>query len=146
MPALFVEMANAGREAQVLPFQQKMNVCCINGITPAQLNAGFNLIAPGHGRTLRVLSFRVVVQAATIAAVTDIRLSSTEATPTDIATFAQAGLTSGARLGSGSTSGVVFGAGFPFKLANGQGVQLRKTGSTATGAFTVDVLLEYDIG
>lgn len=142
---LYVEMANAGRESQVLSFQQKTNVCIINGITPAQLNAGFNLIAPGHGRQIRVNKFRIVVNGATIAAVTDIRIGTTDATPLLIATLAQAGLTAAARFSDMSASGVVVGAQLSVKCGSGIGIQLYKTGSTATGAFTIDVLLEYDI-
>ena len=140
-----IMMANAGREIEPLSFQQKGHVAVLNGITLAQLNAGFNLISPGHGRQIRVNSYRIVVQAATIAAVTDIRLGSTDATPVVITTIAQAGLTSGARFSDMSTTNVTHGAGLSTKLGSGQGVQLYKTGSAATGAFTVDVVIYFDI-
>jgi len=91
------------------------------------------------------VNWRIVVNSATIAAVTDIRLGSTDATPTVIVTIAQAGLTSGARFSAMSTTNTTHGAGLSAKLGSGVGVQIYKTGSAATGAFTIDVLLEYDV-
>lgn len=140
-----VLMANAGREQQVLSFQQKAFVAVVNGITLAQLNAGFNILQPVHGRQLRVLNYRIVVNSATIAAVTDIRLGSTDATPVVIVTIAQAGLTSGARFSAMSTTNTTHGVGLAAKLGSGVGIKLYKTGSDATGAFTIDLYVEYDV-
>lgn len=123
------------------------------GITLTQLNAGYNIIDSGHNCRVRIIDFFIRVNTDAIAAVTDVRLGSTEATPTVIATILQAVLTTGSRhtpLNGVGTDGVTpslvsLGAGFAAKLAKGHGVKLYKTGSSATGSFTVDVILRYDV-
>lgn len=132
---------NAG-EKQNLPFHFVMAALPVYAITPAQVNAtaGFSVI-PGslYSQSMLIHSFRLRVNTAGVGAVTDLRLQTTDATPVVVATFAQAQLTSGAVLSPMST-GVTLGAGFCVKLTPGIGLVLIKTGSAATGSFTLDLI------
>jgi len=110
------------------------------GITPAQLNTGHYLVLPQHMLRLVINGIFIRVNSAQIGAVTDVRISTDEATPVDLATVLQANATSGVKLNEASTN-MSLGAGFAVALNQGVGIKLRKTGSDATGAFTVDVIL-----
>jgi hypothetical protein len=124
------------------------------GITEAQLNAGFNIINPGHNLQIRPLGFFIRINTDAVGEVTDIRLGSTASTPVVIATILQAVLVAGSRhthingvAANGTTPSLVaLGAGFGVALAKGVGVKLYKTGSdAATGAPTIDVIFWYDL-
>lgn len=114
----------------------------VTGITLAQANAGYTVIpANVYTEQLIVHSFRLRVNSASVGTA-NVLLQTTESTPVVIATFANAQLTSGAILRPGDT-GVTLGAGFCAKLNPGVGIQI-KTSTTATGAFTLDLIpLEF---
>jgi hypothetical protein len=150
MSIVLVKMANQGKESMVLDFQQQVYCCVLNGITPAQLNGiapltVFPLINAGHTRQLRLINYRIVVNGADVGGSTDIRISTTDATPVDLVTVVVAGLTNGSRISGTTSTNVTYGAKFANKLNQGAGINLRKTGATATGAFTIDILLEFDV-
>ncbi len=137
--------ANANKGRQPKNFHELVHVTVAKGITPGQLNSGYTLINNfGGGVEIRPVGFLIIVNSAAVGAVTDIRLSSLESTPTDIVTIAVANLTLGAKLDQANANAVL-GAGFGAVLPIGYGVQLRKTGASATGAFTIDVYFFYDL-
>lgn len=112
----------------------------VMGITPAQLNAGYYLVFPQHHLRLIVTGMFLRVNSAAIGAVTDIRIQTDEATPVVLATVLQANAGSGVKLNEAATN-MALGAGFAVALNQGVGLKLAKTGSDATGAFTVDIIL-----
>lgn len=123
-----------------LPFYGNAMSFSVMGITPAQLNAGYYIVLPSHMLKLTVLDIFFRVNSAQIGAVTDVRLSTDEATPVDIFTVLQANATSGVKL-SPESANMSLGAGFAVALQQGAGILLKKTGSDATGAFTLDLIL-----
>lgn len=141
----YILQANTNKDSQPKNYHELIHVTVAKGITPAQLNAGYNVINnPGPGAQIRPVGFLLIVNSASVGALTDIRISSLEATPTDIVTWAQANLTSGAKLAPADANSSL-GAGFGAAIAAGYGIQLRKTGSSATGAFTLDLIFQYDL-
>lgn len=140
-----VLQANVNKDAMPRNYHELTHVTIAKGITPAQLNAAYTLISNfGLGPKIRPVDFLIVVNSDAIAALTDIRLSTLDSTPVDIATIAQSDLTSGSKHAPVSST-VTLGAGFGANGVAGSGIQLRKTGSTATGSFTVDVIFRYDL-
>lgn len=112
----------------------------------AEINSGKVLIAGRPGNRYRVHSVRLQQTGAAIAALTDVRIGSTETTPTVIAQFAQAQLTDGAVLTDGKETGVTVGAGFGAILVDGTGIQIYKTGATGTGTGAISkVIIGYTI-
>lgn len=90
------------------------------------------------------IGFLLVVNSAGVGAVTDLRLSTGDATPVDIATIAQANLTSGSKhVPEGAAT--TLGAGFLAAGTPGKGLVLRRTGSAATGAFTLDITVLFTL-
>lgn len=149
---LQILQAEVNRQAQVWPFDGMVLETVAKGITPAQLNAGYDLIGNFQSNAkLKVVGFLIIVNSATIGAVTDIRLRYKNSTNTVIATILQAVLTSGSKhtplggLNGTTPSAVALGAGFGAVTTPGRGVELVKTGSDATGAFTIDVMVLYSI-
>lgn len=112
----------------------------VMGITLTQLNAGHYLVFPQHHLRLIVTGIFLRVNSAAIGAVTDVRIQTDEATPVVLATLAQADATLGVKLNEVATT-LTLGAGFAVALNQGVGLKLVKTGSDATGAFTVDIIL-----
>lgn len=117
-------------------------------VTLAQLNAGqviTNLEAVS-GRQFGIVDYFIKFNGA-FATATDIRLSTTEGSPTDIVTIpiAQAGDNVSHGRGINSANHTENDAAtLPVaSLAAGAGVQLRKTGSSATGGTDVEVMVEY---
>lgn len=131
---------NSG-ERSVKPFTFSTLTGIVTGITLAQANAGIMLVAPGYP-SIQAMVFELWlrVNSASVGNANNILIQTTDPTPVVIATFANAQLTSGAKLTSTST-GVTLGAGFLAKLNPGIGIQLKTSGGDATGAFTLDVRL-----
>ena len=111
-------------------------------VTLAQVNAGHIIIPVSNTvRKMRVVNF-VAIPNGAFAALTLIRLITTDSTPVVIATFAQAQLTDDAVLVPGAT-GVVLEAGFQVDGAAGQGVKVDKTGSAGTTATDIKFEITY---
>lgn len=122
------------------PFYSDEIVVPVLGITPAQVNANYYLVLPSHMLRLTVTGIFIRVNSAAIGALTTLDITTDEATPVNLASVAQANLTSGVKLNEASTN-TVLGAGFATTLNQGVGIRIGKTGAAATGAFTVDVIL-----
>lgn len=112
----------------------------------ADINAGLTIWKPDSDQpiTIRVTDF-VFRPNGAFAGLTDIRLSTTEGTPTDIVTMAQVNLTDGNYLREGDTGVTTNVAAFLLDLAANTGLQLRKTGATATGATSLIFVVEFQI-
>lgn len=114
-------------------------------VTLAQLNAGHTILAGVTGRRFRVVDF-IIRFNGTFLTSTDIRLSSTEGTPSDIVTIAiaQAGTGVVHRPGVGTNTLTIANFGTS-SLVAGTGIQLRQTGLAATGGTDVSVVVFYRI-
>jgi len=112
-------------------------------VTLAELNAGKVLVPAVPGRVYRPTDFFLGFNG-TFAAATDIRLSDTAGSPVDIVTIgiAQAG-TGVVHTRSKGTN--TLGPGLLFDLTASKGIQIRKTGSTATGGTSILVQVQYRI-
>lgn len=109
-------------------------------VTLAELNAGKVLIPDDASLTLTVRDYTIVPNG-TFAALTDARLSDTSATPNEVVTILAANLGTGTihRHGVGTnTPGKVNQA-----LGVGKGLQIRKTGSDATGGTDISVTVLF---
>lgn len=137
-------------------------------VTLAQLNAGKQLVFGQSAVRWRVLDVKASV-IGTFTTLTDVRLSTDEATPVDIITIPAASLVGGVSLSSSLTpaivkptggatidaesrtaigsivdaGGFVLGAGFNAKLGAGAGIQARKTGSAGAGGTSIEFLITY---
>ena len=113
-------------------------------VTLAQLNAGHNIV-PGHGAVRpRVVGVRLRFNG-TFTTGTDMRISTDEATPTDLMTVAVAGMLTGEihTDTDDQDSDITISADMYTKLAAGVGIQIRKTGSSMAGGTSIDVLIRY---
>jgi hypothetical protein len=90
------------------------------------------------------VGFMFVVNSAAITGLTTLRLSTSDATPVDIATLAVADLTSGSKHVA-ATANVTLGAGFLAPGNPGKGLVVRRVGSAAAGAFTLDVVVFFTL-
>lgn len=114
-------------------------------VTLAQLNAGHTILAGVAGRRYRVVDF-IIRFNGTFLTSTDIRLSSTEGTPSDIVTILIANATTGAVHRAGVGTNTLTAANFgTSSLVAGTGIQLRQTGPAATGGTDVMVVVFYRI-
>lgn len=113
-------------------------------VTLAQLNAGHVILPAVPGRQYQLTDFFIKFNG-TFTTATDIRLSTTEGSPTDIATIliANAGDNVVHRPGVGTHT--LNDAAFAVALAAGAGIQIRKTGSSAAGGTDITVVLTYRI-
>lgn len=91
----------------------------------------------------RVIGFLLLFNG-TAATATDIRLSSTESSPTDIATVLIANAADGDKRNEADATAVL-GAGFNVELPVNEGVQIRETGTTLTGTTSVTGVIYYQI-
>lgn len=111
-------------------------------VTLAQLNAGYTIVPEVGGRTYVPVGFYVKFNGTFLTA-TDIRLSDTNSSPVDIVTIAIAqagtGVTHMEGLGT-NTLGTLYAG-----LTAGKGIQIRKTGSAATGGTNILVGIRYRI-
>lgn len=111
--------------------------------TLADINAGLSLLPPVSGVQYAVTGIHILVNGA-FTTLTDIRISTDEASPTDILTIVQAQLGDGVKH-SHLTGTNTLGAAFWAALALGYGVQVRKTGSTGAGGTSLTIRLEYKV-
>lgn len=111
--------------------------------TRAQINAGLAIVAAIPGATITPIAYTMTCIGA-FGALTDIRISTSDASPVDIFTVAQADLTDGSKHGTVSST-TTLGAGFAVAGTKGKGINIRKTGSTATTATSATVTLHYKI-
>lgn len=112
-------------------------------VTLAQLNAGHVLVPAFGAVQFRVVNF-VMLLNGTFLTSTDIRISDTAATPVDVATLAIAQAVDNAQLTPDST-GITLNAGWAAKLTAGKGIQLRQTGTAATGGTDILITVEYEV-
>ena len=113
-------------------------------VTLAQLNADHTIV-PGYGAVrLRVIGVRLRFNG-TFTTGTDMRISTTEASPTDLMTIAVAGMLTGEihTDTDDQDSDITIAAGMYTKLVAGTGIQIRATGSTMAGGTSIDVLIRY---
>ena len=112
-------------------------------VTLAQLNAGFTFLPAAGGVTIKVVGYYMKCTGAFTTA-TDIRISDTTGTPVDVVTLAIAGATSGAVITEALTTNITLGT-FGAPLTASQGLQLRKTGSSAAGGTSIFVMCKYKV-
>lgn len=113
-------------------------------VTLAQLNAD-HILVPGYGAVrLRVVGVRLRFNG-TFTTGTDMRISTDEATPTDLMTIAVASMvtTEIHTDTDDQDSDITIAAAMYTKLAAGAGIQIRATGSTMAGGTSIDVLVRY---
>lgn len=114
-------------------------------VTLAQLNSGHTILSGVAGRRYRVLDFYIRFNG-TFTTATDVRLSSTESSPSDIVTIAIAQAGTGVIHRPGVGTNTLTDANFgTASLVAGTGIQLRKTGSSAAGGTSVYVVITYRI-
>lgn len=111
--------------------------------TLADVNAGLVILPPVAGVQYALTAIHILVTGA-FTTLTDIRISTDEATPTDIFTVVQAQLGDGVKH-SHLTGTNTLGAAFWAALALGAGVVLRKTGGTAAGGTSITIRVEYKV-
>ena len=111
-------------------------------VSLAELNAGKTIFTPANGaRQIRLAGFFILVNGA-FTTLTDARLSTTETTPTDLVTIVQAQLGAGVKHSEDAGTNTIAAAFFG-NLAVGTGLQIRKTGGTAAGGTSLDVILRF---
>lgn len=108
--------------------------------TLAEINAGKTILKTRPDQMV-ITNFLLLVTGA-FATATDIRLSDLGSGPVDIATIPIAQATNGAKLVPENTN-ITLGAGFNAPLATPNGLQIRKTGPTATGGTSVAGWIEF---
>jgi hypothetical protein len=113
-------------------------------VTQAQLNAGQIIVPADPLRNIIPVGAQVIVTGS-LSALTDLRISDTNGTPVDIVTILQAQLTNGANLSTYGGTGITLGT-FGLAVTAGAGIQVRKTGSAATGGTSVLVIFEFMLG
>lgn len=125
-----------------LPYYGQDVYAVTKTVTLAQLNAGAVLLPAAAGITLTVLSV-VIIPLVTFTTATDIRLSDTTGTPVDVVTIPIASVTNGAFISTGLAGNTLGTLGLP--LTANQGLQLRKTGSSAAGGTSLLVMVHYKV-
>ena len=111
--------------------------------TLAEINAG-KVIAPKMaGFHYMPVGFYFVPNGAGAAA-TDVRISTTDGTPVDVATIPTASVTSGAKI-SQHLAAAVLGAGWLAEGNENQGLQIRKTGSDMTTLTSVTGYVDVEV-
>lgn len=124
-------MAQVGERGNV--YSQKLTI--------AQINAGV-VAVPGRADAQPVVDdFKMIARGGAVGAVTTIDIQTTEASPTTVATCAQANLTQDAVLRAGATGTVITNVGE--QLALGTGLRVIKAGSDITTATHVHVEIRY---
>ena len=117
----------------------------IVAVTLAELNAGKNIIPPFGTNKLRVTGTTLTFNGAFTTA-TDIRVSTTESTPSDLMVVAIAGATDNARVDETDDTDAnvtITTDNYNEALAAGAGIQLRKTGSNAAGGTDIEVQIDW---
>lgn len=134
-----IQNTGVGRMAGVMPLVESQQFSA----TLAEIIAGKTILPPIPGFCYKVIDF-LLFFAGTADDATDIRLSSTDGTPVDIATILIADAADGDKVGAVSAEAVL-GAGFNAELSSGQGVLIRETGTTLTGTTGVTGIITYQI-
>ena len=110
-------------------------------LTIAQINAGYIGVEGRADASPVVDNIKMVARGGAVGAVTTIDVQTTEASPTTVATFAQAQLTQNTALQHGSTGCTATNIGET--LAKGTGLRVIKAGSDITTATHVHVVIDY---
>lgn len=126
-----------------IPYWAEEVYCNVATVTLAQLNAGFTFLAAAPDITYEVVDF-YLIPTGTFLTATDVRISDTSAGPIDVVTVAIANVTAGNVLQPGS-AGATLGAGFGAQVTANKGLQLRKTGSAATGGTSILVMVSFKV-
>lgn len=109
-------------------------------LTQAQLNAGYTV--PGlENRTVQLQDFRFKMNG-TFGGLTDMRLQTTEATPTVALTIPVAGM-GDAVIHTVDIGTHTLAAAFWTPLPRGTGLAMVKTGAAATGGTSIDYTITY---
>lgn len=119
------------------------NVFSVQGTaTLAEVNASKVLVAATPGQTIRPIGGRLKFNGA-FGAMTALVLQDTAGSVT-IISIAQAQAADGAVFDFRNTiTGQTIGAGFAAALTAGLGIQIAKTGSSATGGTSVEYIIDY---
>lgn len=140
MPSTAIDTATLTTSG--FPPTNKSLQVAVGTVLLADINAGYTIVPAVPGRTLRPIGVWVRSNGA-FAACTDVRIGDTAGTPVVVAQFAVANLTDGAILTDHKETGVTLGAGFFAQCTADKGLQIYKTGSTATTATSLDFRVEY---
>ena len=121
---------------------QPLLAVAINTVTLAEVNAGKTVLPPTKGSyRYQVINFSFIPNGS-FATLTTIVLQTTATVPVVIASLAQAQATDDNYLGPEST-GITLGAGFQIELAEGDGIEVAKTGSAGITATDILVTVTY---
>lgn len=112
--------------------------------TLTEINAGKVVVEKIPGFKITPLDF-VLDFNGTFTTATDIRLSTTDSTPVDIATVLIAAAVDNAFVRAAGSGAGAIGAGFNAEGSSGEGVQIRKTGSAAAGGTSIRGWVMYQI-
>jgi len=120
----------------------------VKNVTLAELNAGATIVPERTGFSYAVTGFTVVAKGGAATAATAVTLSTTDDTPSVLATIPVALLEedqAATQSSDNGTADVTIGANFAKELTVGKGVTIEKTGSAMTTATSFDVVVEYVI-
>ncbi len=130
---------NGGRGTPIMSFRRRC--------TLAELNAGVTLLPAVAGQKYRMVGCKMIAYGGAVGALATADILATQAAGSvKLVAFAQASLTQSAVLSAGGTGAAVLADGASH-VANdvNTAITLGKTGSTATTATGVDVILDYVI-
>lgn len=116
-------------------------------VTVAEINAGHELLPAIAGRTYRMISCVAIAYGGAVGAVTTVDILGTEsAAGVKLVAYAQANLTQSAVLTSGGTGAAVLADAASYIPCDANSaITIGKTGSDATTATGVDIILTYVI-
>lgn len=121
--------------------KHRTNQVIYGNITLAELIAGKTLLVGKSGRTIRIKNFLFKMNGS-FTTLTDMRLSTTEASPTLLLTIVQAQMGDAVihalTLGTHTVAAAVYA-----DLALGTGLQVTQTGTTAAGGTSIDFQIEF---
>lgn len=114
--------------------------------TIAQVNAGATILAAMPSWKYRMHDVALIAIGGAVAAATTVDIIGTQSTAVKLLAAAVAALTEGALLRAGASNATILAAGASF-VANdaNTAITIGKTGSSATTATHVDVLLTYEM-
>ncbi len=112
----------------------------------ADVNAGASLLAAIAGKSYRLVSCNAIAYGGAVGAVTTIDILGTQTSAVKLVAYAQAGLTQSAVLKDGGTNAAVLADGASYITCDANtAITIDITGSDATTATGVDVILQYVI-
>lgn len=109
--------------------------------TLAEINAGKVLIPGVVGQAITVADITARVTG-TFATGTSVKVQSTNGTPVDVLTYAEAAI-AGTGVVFSNTANVTAGAGFGTPLGTGDGLQVVNTGSAQTGGTSIKFTISF---